>query len=217
MIKNLSNYSNSSRQVQGQNVLYVGNNRFVFAGLKQILGFISDDIVLSFYDAKAYAELEDKIDLFDVVIFDATQHHDLSTLIEDVMLKHDHVRFIIINNDVVKIQNPSKVLFISSMMNEKNIIAEFEKVFYLKPTNQGKERFSESYDVAKLFQKLSNREFEIARLMIKGYGNLEISNELNLKASTVSTFKSRIFQKLKIFNIIQLVNKFDEYHYIKCV
>ena len=42
---------------------------------------------------------------------------------------------------------------------------------------------------------LSDREMEIAKLMVQGLGNLEISNVLNLKSTTVSTYKSRIFEE----------------------
>lgn len=57
--------------------------------------------------------------------------------------------------------------------------------------------------------KLSSRENEVANLMIQGYGNLEISNELSLKMSTVSTYKNRIFEKLNISNVIELVAIFN--------
>lgn len=58
---------------------------------------------------------------------------------------------------------------------------------------------------------LSERELEIARLLVKGYGNLEISNELNLKATTVSTYKTRVFEKLEIKSLPALIQKFDLY------
>jgi DNA-binding NarL/FixJ family response regulator len=54
--------------------------------------------------------------------------------------------------------------------------------------------------------KLSKREFEIAVYMKNGMGNLEISNLLNIGASTVSTYKNRIFEKLGIQNLVQLVD-----------
>lgn len=53
---------------------------------------------------------------------------------------------------------------------------------------------------------LSKRELEIAELMITGNGNLEISNQLNIHMSTVSTYKNRIFDKLKINNLVELIN-----------
>lgn len=53
---------------------------------------------------------------------------------------------------------------------------------------------------------LSEREREIALLYTKGYGNLEIANELDLKQNTISTFKSRIFEKLNINSIVELAD-----------
>lgn len=54
--------------------------------------------------------------------------------------------------------------------------------------------------------QLSDRELEIAKLYAKGYGNLEIANELALKQNTVSTFKKRIFEKLNIETVVDLVD-----------
>lgn len=55
---------------------------------------------------------------------------------------------------------------------------------------------------------LSNREMEIALLLIKGYGNLEISNELNIKSTTISTYKLRIQEKLKLSSLPELIEIF---------
>lgn len=58
--------------------------------------------------------------------------------------------------------------------------------------------------------RLSNREFEIAKLLISGYGNLEISNKLDIQMSTVSTYKNRVFEKLNITNVVSLADLFKE-------
>jgi len=55
---------------------------------------------------------------------------------------------------------------------------------------------------------LSNRELEITRLLIKGEGNLEIANQLKIGMSTVSTYKSRIFEKLGVTNVVTLAEKY---------
>ncbi|MDD5151727.1 MAG: response regulator transcription factor [Flavobacterium sp.] len=60
-------------------------------------------------------------------------------------------------------------------------------------------------------EKLSNREVEVARLLIKGFGNLEISDFLQIKKTTVSTFKNRIFEKLEIDNLAALIELFHLY------
>lgn len=58
--------------------------------------------------------------------------------------------------------------------------------------------------------KLSKRELEISELLIKGDGNIEIANKLNIQLTTVSTHKNKIFRKLKIKNIIELITLFNK-------
>lgn len=55
---------------------------------------------------------------------------------------------------------------------------------------------------------LSNRELEIARLMINGERTSGIADKLELKLSTVSTYKNRIFEKLNVSNISELIEEF---------
>lgn len=58
---------------------------------------------------------------------------------------------------------------------------------------------------------LSVRETEIAELLIKGEGNLEIANLLAIQMSTVSTYKRRIFDKLDVTSIPSLIEIFKIY------
>ncbi|WP_217427707.1 LuxR C-terminal-related transcriptional regulator, partial [Flavobacterium collinsii] len=58
---------------------------------------------------------------------------------------------------------------------------------------------------------LSNREMEVAKLLVKGDGNHEISHKLNIQSSTISTFKKRIFEKLEITNVLGLAQIFNLY------
>ncbi|SFN18450.1 DNA-binding response regulator, NarL/FixJ family, contains REC and HTH domains [Paenimyroides ummariense] len=60
-------------------------------------------------------------------------------------------------------------------------------------------------------EQLSNRELEISRLMVEGYGNIEICAALDLQKSTVSTYKNRIFEKLQIEHISELIHLFNLY------
>lgn len=53
-------------------------------------------------------------------------------------------------------------------------------------------------------ESLSKRELEIAQLLSTGNRSKAISNELNIKPTTISTFKKRIFEKLEIDNIVSL-------------
>ena len=58
---------------------------------------------------------------------------------------------------------------------------------------------------------LSDREIEIAEHLIKGTQLKDISNDLNLHVSTVSTYKVRIFKKLDIQSIPELIDIFKFY------
>jgi len=60
-------------------------------------------------------------------------------------------------------------------------------------------------------EQLSNRELEIARLMVEGYGNIEICVALDLQKSTVSTYKTRIFEKLQVEHLSDLIQMFNLY------
>ncbi|MFH6995512.1 response regulator [Flavobacterium sp. FlaQc-48] len=77
-----------------------------------------------------------------------------------------------------------------------------------------KDRILDSYISKKPINPLdllSNREIEVARLLIKGYGNLEILELLKIKKTTVSTYKYRIFEKLQIDNLASLIELFNLY------
>lgn len=54
-------------------------------------------------------------------------------------------------------------------------------------------------------ESLSDREIEVAGLLARGEGNLEIANQLNIQMTTVSTYKNRIFEKLRLNNVVSLV------------
>ncbi|MBW8524110.1 response regulator transcription factor [Chryseobacterium chendengshani] len=60
-------------------------------------------------------------------------------------------------------------------------------------------------DILNPLSRLTEREMQIAEMYAKGYGNLEIANKLNIKQNTVSTQKKRLFDKLKIENIVELI------------
>lgn len=58
---------------------------------------------------------------------------------------------------------------------------------------------------------LSNREMDVAKLLVKGLSIAEVSKTLGLKNSTISTYKTRIFEKLQVENIRELIEKFRLY------
>lgn len=53
--------------------------------------------------------------------------------------------------------------------------------------------------------QLSDREFEVFRLLCAGRGPTEIADQLHLSVKTVSTHKTRILQKMNLENIAELI------------
>jgi DNA-binding NarL/FixJ family response regulator len=82
-------------------------------------------------------------------------------------------------------------------------------------TSNIKEKILDKYMHKKMLNpldQLSDREMEVARLLIKGFGNLEISLLKKIQPTTVSTYKKRIFEKLNIDNLVSLIDIFNSFN-----
>ncbi len=53
---------------------------------------------------------------------------------------------------------------------------------------------------------LSNREMQVMRLMAQGETVQHIASALCLSGNTVSTYRARVFEKLEVKNLVELVN-----------
>jgi two-component system, NarL family, invasion response regulator UvrY len=65
--------------------------------------------------------------------------------------------------------------------------------------------------VSNPFASLSNKEMDILSYLVQGKNTKEIGTLLNLQLSTISTHKFRIFKKLNVSNIIELIALTKEY------
>ena len=55
------------------------------------------------------------------------------------------------------------------------------------------------------FDLLSTREFEVTNLLLKGFGAIEIANALSINTSTASSYRGRVFSKLGIKTLVDLI------------
>lgn len=55
-------------------------------------------------------------------------------------------------------------------------------------------------------ERLSNREMQVLRLMAQGETVQHIAHVLCLSGNTVSTYRARVFEKLELKNLVDLVN-----------
>lgn len=101
----------------------------------------------------------------------------------------------------------SKLKPIDEVLNAIDVIQNGET--YISPDLAYKIKATKKNDKSVL-DALSPRELEIVELIAEGYGNLEISQELDLKTSTVSTYKKRIIEKFRVENIVELVDSYRQ-------
>lgn len=59
--------------------------------------------------------------------------------------------------------------------------------------------------------QLSDRELEVAEYVIAGSGTKEIAKMMHLEITSISTFRQRIFKKLRVNNVLELNEVFKIY------
>jgi DNA-binding NarL/FixJ family response regulator len=70
---------------------------------------------------------------------------------------------------------------------------------------------SETAGISSPFDALSEREMTVLRFLLQGIRVKEISNRMNLKMSTVATYKVRLFEKLNVDNVADMQRLADVY------
>ncbi len=98
--------------------------------------------------------------------------------------------------------------FVSKTDDEQHLITSIKKILrQTMASSLGKEEAI----VTDLFSVISTREHEVLHELIEGKAIKEIAKTLNLRASTISTYKSRLFKKFDVENVIGLLNKVNIY------
>jgi two-component system, NarL family, invasion response regulator UvrY len=90
--------------------------------------------------------------------------------------------------------------YMSKTVGEEEMAAMLRK--FLNNETPVKRKISPKQDNP--FQSLAPRELEVMHYLLRGSGTKEISEILNLKMNTVSTMKTRIFEKTNMNNVIEL-------------
>jgi DNA-binding NarL/FixJ family response regulator len=77
------------------------------------------------------------------------------------------------------------------------MVQEGEKVFSPDILNRKRKKRS---------IKLSHREVQVLKLLVKGYANKNIAKELDISDKTVSTYKLRLLNKIGGHSTVDLIN-----------
>lgn len=76
---------------------------------------------------------------------------------------------------------------------------------YLPMSMTQQERSLSGQSEADLIASLSDREFSVFKQLVSGRANKDIANDLFLSSKTVSTYKTRLFNKLNVTNLSDLI------------
>lgn len=104
--------------------------------------------------------------------------------------------------DVTEIVKALRTILIS---NQKYVEEEFRSQL---PGNDDDKK------MVNPFAKLSKRELSIAQLLAQGDSFEEIAGKLSIEASTIRTYKARLFQKLDVTTLHDFLSKAKLYKFI---
>lgn len=85
----------------------------------------------------------------------------------------------------------------------KDLIPVIEKGLAIDLKNIDQKKQQES--LSQKLNTLTNREFEVYQLLLKGFNNQEIMTELNLALPTTKQYKVQVMRKLKIKSFSELI------------
>ncbi|MFA7617376.1 MAG: response regulator transcription factor [Moheibacter sp.] len=188
--------------------------------VRQGIQFIVEDIIENPMILHASSLLQIKKHLvesqIDIAILDAQlPDGNCIEILPEIRNQLPEIRLLIFTsfdeeNYSVKFINAGANGFLSKLSEEseiRNAIQSLvEKGEYFPPLTQSLLRISAyNPNILNPLHQLSDREMEIAGLYAKGLGNLEIANQLSIRQNTVSTYKKRIFEKLNITTLVELM------------
>ena len=199
-------------------ILIVDSHPILRKGLELILN--------SYPDFKAVGLLNSGIEIFEFV-----RRNDVDVIISEVDLPE--LNGITALRAIKKENKHINVLMFSSQLEEIYAISTLkagasgylhktatpDKIIEAITTIQdGKVYLSEKMDKhykfedtrksrTRLFKRLSTREVEVLKLLSIGKKNKEIAQELDINEKTVSTYKARLFKKLNVNNLVDLIHQ----------
>lgn len=195
------------------NVLVAAENYITSIGLATI---ISDNIIASNITTTLKSEVVSKITdkIFDIVVFDF-QKNNLNDfeLVKYISETDSKVKLIIhtsrgIDGKYIRFLRKNNIGLILEDYSNKRIVDQLK--FYQINIKNSSLRVKNKVKSQEITSLLSNRELEMALLLINGQTLTSISESKNLAMTTVSTYKKRIFEKTKVKNLIELSQLFQK-------
>jgi DNA-binding NarL/FixJ family response regulator len=100
--------------------------------------------------------------------------------------------------------------FLSKESSEEEVVRAIRRVLqgmeYLSPSTELRimDKGLDPASMADPFSLLSDREIEVMEDLLQGLGVKEISVRFGVQPTTIATYKSRLFEKLGVTNLLEL-------------
>lgn len=198
-------------------VLIADDHAVVRQGLRQILREVPEMTQVG--EALNGQEVLDKIrtEEWDAVVLDISMpgRSGLDVLKE---LKHDHPKLPVLvlsmhaeDQFAVRLLRAGAAGYLTKESAPEELVKAIRKVVsggkYVSPSLAEKLAFDMHGDSDKLLHEtLSDREFQVMRMMATGKTVKEIAEELSLSVKTVSTYRARILEKMSLKSNAELIH-----------
>jgi DNA-binding NarL/FixJ family response regulator len=190
------------------NVFLVDDHELMREGLKTVLKNHQEIVVVG--EAGSFSDMVAglKSDEVDIIILDINlpdkgglevlrylrqEHPDIRIL---VLSMHPEERF------AVRVLRGGALGYVNKQSAARELIIAIERIMnggrYLSPemTDQLVSEYSGKKEL--LHQRLTDREFEILRMIALGHAAAQIANDLSLSVNTVNTYRARILEKMSL-------------------
>lgn len=201
----------------GNRILIADDHGIVRMGLAQVIKQLRPSAHLQEVDDyKSLAAIVGK-EPFDLVILDVNMPNgNLQRAIDFIKLKQPRTKILVFSSQdehiyavrylkmgadgyLNKLSSKEKIdKALTAMLDKGEYISEQLKDAMVAKSLNKKQ-------TATPLETLSDRELEVANRLVEGIPLKELSHQLNLHTSTISTYKNRVFEKLEIQSIPELV------------
>ncbi len=208
-----------------EHILIADDHSIVRVGLSLMIKKLRPQALIKEADSfKNVLEITSKVK-FNLIILDINMPNGtFQQTFEIIKIKQPNVKILVFSSQdesvyAIRYLKLGADGFLDKMADEETVKKALEKMFnkgnYVSTEVQDllifKSLNKKSHTPQNPLVTLSDREMEIAERLIKGLTLKEISKDLNLHTSSVSTYKARILKKLNVQSIPDLIGVFRFY------
>jgi two-component system invasion response regulator UvrY len=197
-------------------ILIADDHAVVRQGLKQILGGIPELSLVGEADNGESALDKLRAENWDVLVLDMSMPgRGGLDILKDVRRERPQTRVLVLSMHpedqfAVRLLKAGASGYLTKESAPEELINAVRKVMtggkYVSATLAEKLAFDVDRDADQpLHETLSDREFQVLRMMASGQTVQQIADELLLSAKTISTYRARVLEKLKLKSNAELI------------